>query len=109
MKQIILGKGNILISTTPNSLIFRQLEDSYSVGEIIDFSKVKFSQIIQVNLRNYFELKEFKDLVKNSYQLKTFEFQNIKFDFTQYNRDSVDALLDQISWVEKFISKSIAC
>lgn len=109
MKQIILGKGNILISTTPNSLVFRQLKNSYKIGDVIDFSTAEFSQVIQLNLRNYFELKEFKDLVKNSYQLKTFEFQNIKFDFTQYSRDSVDVLLDQINWVEKFIPKSIAC
>lgn len=109
MEQIALGKGNFLITTTPNSLIFRQLENPHIIGDIMDFSTAKFSQIIQINLRNYFELKEFKDLVKNSYQTNIFEFQNVKFDFTQYNRNSVDALLDQINWIERFIPKSIVC
>ena len=109
MKKIILGKGDFLITTTLNSLIFRQLKTSKLIGDIVDFSQVEFSQTIQINLRNYFELKQFKELVKNSYSLKTFEFQNVQFDFTNYNRDSIDVLLDQINWIEKFVPKSIVC
>ena len=110
MEQIVLGEGNFLITATPNSLIFRQLLlSSHSIGDVVDFSKEQFSQIVQVNLRNYFELKEFKNLVKNAYFLKCFEFQGVKFDFTQYNRNSVDALLDQVDWIEKFISRSVIC
>jgi hypothetical protein len=46
-------------------------------------------------------------LVKNAYAIGKFKFQNVEFDFSNYNRASVDTLLDQINWIEKFTSKSI--
>ena len=94
MKSLIFGNGNLLITTTPNSLIFRELNSKMEVGSIQEFNKIAFKEVTQVNVRDYKELKQLKEMVKNSYENPVFIFQNVKFDFTNYSRGSVDVLLD---------------
>jgi ABC-type transporter MlaC component len=40
------------------------------------------------------EINEFKKLLGNSYEQKMFVYKNITFDFTNYERKSVDHIMD---------------
>lgn len=109
MKSLKFGNGNLLITTTPNSLIVRELLSNMPIGSIQEFNRVNFKDVTQINIRNYEELNQLKEMVKNSYETPVFTFQDIRFDFTNYSRSSVDVLLDQLNWIERFLSKSLVC
>jgi hypothetical protein len=47
-----------------------------------------------------------KKLLVDAYEHNIFEYKNIIFDFSNYNRKSVDCILDQLNWVEHFITKA---
>lgn len=111
MKEIInFGNGDIIVTTTINALIIKQIDRQLDVGEIIGNNSthphgIKNQFTLPIN--NYEELMQFKKLLVNAYQDRVFEYKHLTLDFSNYNRKSVDCILDQVNWLEKFIPKNV--
>ena len=43
----------------------------------------------------------------NAYENNIFIFRDLEFDFSNYSRKSVDCIVDQLNWIEKFIPRAI--
>jgi hypothetical protein len=52
------------------------------------------------------EVQELKQLLKNSYENNVFVFKDVKFDLTNYQRKSVDCIIDQLTWIEQFLPRT---
>jgi hypothetical protein len=111
---IEFGKGQYIVTTTINTLIFKKVEPIVTTNTTIDNGTVSNGQLKQYKVVNQFnvqlatidDIHEIKKHLSNSYEQKVFEYKDIVFDFTLYDRKTIDHILDQISWIEKFIPKS---
>lgn len=70
-------------------------------------TQVEIKDSIVISFKNNGELQNFKAKVKDCYVRPVFEFQENIFNFEKFERKSIDVLLDQLNWVEKFLSKDI--
>ena len=111
-KILRFGVGNIVVTATINALLFKEIDAMKSVGDIIELKN--YDDIILVKdataipFKYYSEIQEFKKLLTDAYETKTFEFKDVIFDFSNYMRKSIDCILDQLTWIEHFIPKSQA-
>lgn len=105
--QIKLGDGNVIVTSTINALIFKKIDNKLTVGDMVDLK----SQEIYVNdsftlyFQSYLEVQELKKLLSGSYDNKQFSFKYVDFDLSNYQRKSVDCIIDQLNWIEKFMPK----
>ena len=108
--RLILGTGNYLVSATINALIFKKIDKTIEIAEIFDnvnySDKYNIVDIITIPFHNYSEIQQMKKLLVDAYEHNIFEYKNITFDFSNYNRKSVDCILDQLNWIEHFITKA---
>ena len=110
MSNVIkFGNGNLLVSVTMNSMVIRQLDAIKEIGNSQELRDIIPTGIFQINLLNKKQIEQFRQLLKNTYLTPVFEFQNFKFDFTNYCRKSVDVMLDQLNWIDKFIPENFVC
>ena len=92
-----------------NSITMRKLSNTYNIGDNVNLSDVKFPNTYSIYFREYSELLDFKQKVNKVYDTHIFVFQNIKFNFENYQRRSIDVLLDKINWIEKFMISNTIC
>ena len=105
--QVKIGEGKFLVTTTINGLIFKELSCPTQLGEIVDMKKYQQNVIDSFTLyfQSYEEVQDLKKLLAKSYEDKIFSFKYLDFDLTNYSRKSVDCIIDQLNWIEKFIPK----
>lgn len=106
--QLKIGNGNFTVSATINALIFKEIDTSYDVGTELEVKN--YSQTILDSYTLYFqsyqEVQELKRLLTDAYQTRMFTFKYLDFDFTNYSRKSVDCIVDQLNWIEKFLPRT---
>lgn len=107
--KLILGTGNYLVTATINALIFKKIDKHLDLATIFDSAdysdRYNVVDIITIPFHNYSELVMLKKLLVDAYENNVFEYKNIIFDFSNYNRKSIDCILDQLNWIEHFIPK----
>lgn len=109
--QITIGKGNFIITSTVNGLIFKEISNinnTDDLGKKVNPKQYQNDIVNSITLyfQNYEEIQELRNLLSKSYDTKTFSFKYIDFDFTDYNRKCVDCIIDQLNWIEKFMPSS---
>ena len=109
MDAIKFGKGNLLISVNMNSLIIRQIDSIKELGVSCELKDINSIGMFQISFQTKKQLEQLRQLIKDTYEKPIFEFQGFKFDFTNYFRKSVDVMVDQLNWIEKFIPDNIIC
>jgi hypothetical protein len=94
-KTLKFGNGDLLVGTTFNALIIRKLKLSKTIGQLLNPSLIlDIEYTITIPLTSATDADTLKTLVKNSFNQPVFEFQDFIFNFENYDRKSVDALLD---------------
>jgi hypothetical protein len=94
-KTLKFGNGDLLVGTTFNALIIRKLKLSKTIGQLLNPSLIlDIEYTITIPLTSIADADTLKTLVKNSFNQPVFEFQDFIFNFENYDRKSVDALLD---------------
>ena len=101
-----MGEGKYLVTATINTLTFKQLQSPLLLGEEIDLKYNNITNLFVVQFQNYSEIQELKKLLLNAYENNIFVFRGLEFDFSNYNRKSVECIIDQLNWIEKFIPRS---
>lgn len=106
--QVCIGYGNFTVSATINALIFKQLEKSYNVGDELNMKEYSEKVIDSYTLyfQTYQEVQQLKQLLKDSYENRIFSFKYLDFDLSNYSRKSVDCIVDQLNWIEKFLPRT---
>lgn len=94
LDTILIGKGNLLISVTMNSMIIRQMKEIKDIGSSLELKDVDYGRVFQLNFLNKNQVESFRSLLKDAHANPVFEFQGFKFNFIEYSRKSVDVLLD---------------
>lgn len=109
--EVKFGYGDILITQNMNSITIRKLNDEnkYNIGENIKISDANFSNAYNIYFREYSELMDFKQKINKAYEEHKFTFQNILFNFENYQRRSIDVILDKINWIERFMVSNTIC
>ena len=67
------------------------------VGQSVELQDKCIGKIVRqhiLSIGTYNELQEFKKLLIDAYDNKVFTFKHLQFDMTNFNRKSVDCLLD---------------
>lgn len=107
--RLILGNGKIIITpVTPNTIMFKQLKHYakvYQVGEsIVNVNTIQgIDNQFALVFDNISEIEELKRLLSGAYENNVFKFKHLVFDFSNYNRKSVDCIIDQLNWIERFM------
>ena len=106
--QLRIGNGNFTVSATINALIFKELDATYTIGQDIDIknSSDKILDSYTLYFQTYQEVQQLKQLLKDSYEHRVFSFKYLDFDLTNYSRKSVDCIIDQLNWIEKFLPRT---
>jgi hypothetical protein len=108
--KLIIGDGTYIVTAAMNALIFKQLDLQFDIGK--DVSASNYSQefrvidIHTIPFISFLEIQELRKMLSSAYETPKFSFKGIQFDFSNYNRKSVDCILNQLTWIEHFIPRA---
>lgn len=107
--RIIFGNGDVFVNYTCYGLRFIYNSRPYEIGTSVKTSEISYNDenktpLVDIRINDFEDLHALKKLLESVKvsDIKTFEYDNHIFDFTNFNVKSVDVVINHLELLSHY-------